>query len=108
MAERIAKNLHRRFINGLFGRRQGEKLPRWSRKRAAGGECFWAGGDARTENEGRVLLATLTNHAPLEVCVFNIRRHVIFRIVDRPTVFPQVWEIGLRFGFLPSRGGCPF
>jgi NAD(P)-dependent dehydrogenase (short-subunit alcohol dehydrogenase family) len=60
--------------------------------------------DARKEEEIVKFLSEADQHAPLEVCVFNIGANVNFPIVDTTErVFRKVWEMACYSGFLAGR-----
>ena len=79
----IAKKFAAEGFTVFVGRRQGEKLaPLVKEIEAAGGTVFGRALDARKEEEVTKFLADADQHAPLEVCVFNIGANVNFPIVE--------------------------
>jgi NAD(P)-dependent dehydrogenase (short-subunit alcohol dehydrogenase family) len=101
----IAKKFAAEGFTVFVGRRQGEKLaPLVGEIEAAGGKVFGRPLDARKEDEIVSFLGDADEHAPLEVCVFNIGANVNFPIVDTTErVFRKVWEMACYSGFLAGR-----
>ena len=73
--------------------------------RAAGGEVYPMGVDARDEDAVLSLFATIENDiAPLDVMVFNIGANVFFPITETTArVYRKVWEMAAFSGFLTGR-----
>jgi NAD(P)-dependent dehydrogenase (short-subunit alcohol dehydrogenase family) len=101
----IAKKFAAEGFDVFVGRRQGEKLaPLVKEIEAAGGTVSGRALDARKEEEIVKFLSDADQHAPLEVCVFNIGANVNFPIVDTTErVFRKVWEMACYSGFLAGR-----
>ena len=101
----IAKKFAAEGFSVFVGRRQGEKLvPLVKEIEAAGGTVFGRALDARKEEEVTKFLTDADQHAPLEVCVFNIGANVNFPITETTErVFRKVWEMACYSGFLAGR-----
>jgi NAD(P)-dependent dehydrogenase (short-subunit alcohol dehydrogenase family) len=101
----IAKKFAAEGFAVFVGRRQGEKLaPLVKEIEDAGGTVFGRALDARKEEEVTKFLTDADQHAPLEVCVFNIGANVNFPIVETTErVFRKVWEMACYSGFLAGR-----
>src|SRR5271156_6590394 len=101
----IAKKFAAEGFTVFVGRRQAEKLaPLVKEIEEAGGTVFGRALDARKEEEVAKFLADADQHAPLEVCVFNIGANVNFPIVETTErVFRKVWEMACYSGFLAGR-----
>jgi NAD(P)-dependent dehydrogenase (short-subunit alcohol dehydrogenase family) len=101
----IAKKFAAEGFSVFVGRRQGEKLgPLVKEIEDAGGTVFGRALDARKEEEVTKFLSDADQHAPLEVCVFNIGANVNFPIVETTErVFRKVWEMACYSGFLAGR-----
>ena len=101
----IAKKFAAEGFTVFAGRRQGEKLqPLIDDIEKAGGRIFGRSLDARKEDEMISFIADADNHAPLEVCIFNIGANVKHPLVDTTErVFRKVWEMACYSGFLAGR-----
>jgi NAD(P)-dependent dehydrogenase (short-subunit alcohol dehydrogenase family) len=101
----IAKKFASEGFSVFAGRRNGDKLaPLASEIEAAGGSVFARSLDARKEEEIVSFLSDADQHAPLEVCVFNIGANVNFPLLDTTErVFRKVWEMACYAGFLSAR-----
>jgi NAD(P)-dependent dehydrogenase (short-subunit alcohol dehydrogenase family) len=101
----IARKFAAEGFTVFVGRRQGEKLaPLVKEIEDAGGTVFGRALDARKEEEVTKFLSDADQHAPLEVCVFNIGANVNFPIVETTErVFRKVWEMACYSGFLAGR-----
>jgi hypothetical protein len=101
----IAKKFASEGFTVFIGRRQGEKLaPLVKEIEVAGGKVFGRALDARKEEEIVSFLGAADQHAPLEVCVFNIGANVNFPILETTErVFRKVWEMACYSGFLAGR-----
>jgi NAD(P)-dependent dehydrogenase (short-subunit alcohol dehydrogenase family) len=105
----IGSEIAKRFASEGFtlfvGRRNGDKLgPLVKDIETAGGSAFGRSLDARKEEEVVSFLSEADQHAPLEVCVFNIGANVNFPLVDTTErVFRKVWEMACYSGFLAGR-----
>src|SRR5436853_4764918 len=101
----IAKRFASEGFTIFAGRRNGAKLePLVKEIEAAGGEIHARSLDARKEEEIISFLGEADQHAPLEVCIFNIGANVNFPILDTTErVFRKVWEMACYSGFLASR-----
>jgi NAD(P)-dependent dehydrogenase (short-subunit alcohol dehydrogenase family) len=105
----IGAEIARKFAAEGFvifaGRRNGDKLaPLASQIEAAGGEIHARSLDARKEEEIISFLSDADQHAPLEVCIFNVGANVNFPILETTErVFRKVWEMACYSGFLAGR-----
>ncbi|MDA9451187.1 MULTISPECIES: SDR family NAD(P)-dependent oxidoreductase [unclassified Bradyrhizobium] len=101
----IAKKFAAEGFTVFAGRRQGEKLkPLIDEIEAEGGTIFGRGLDARKEEEVVQFITDANNHAPLDVCIFNIGANVNFPITETTErVFRKVWEMACYSGFLAGR-----
>ncbi|GGC86657.1 SDR family NAD(P)-dependent oxidoreductase [Chelatococcus reniformis] len=101
----IAKRFAAEGFTVFVGRRGGEKLaPLVSEIEAAGGKAFGRSLDARNEEEVAAFLKAADDHAPLELCVFNIGANVNFPLLETTErVFRKVWEMACYSGFLATR-----
>ncbi|MBV8962906.1 MAG: SDR family NAD(P)-dependent oxidoreductase [Hyphomicrobiales bacterium] len=101
----ISKKFAAEGFSVFVGRRDGDKLaPLTSEIEAAGGTAFYRSLDARKEEEIVSFLSDADQHAPLEVCVFNIGANVYFPLLDTTErVFRKVWEMACCAGFLAGR-----
>src|SRR3954449_6366412 len=101
----IAKKFAAEGFAVFAGRRNGEKLePLVNEVESAGGTIFGRSLDARKEEEITAFLHDADQHAPLEVCIFNIGANVNFPILDTTErVFRKVWEMACYSGFLAGR-----
>ena len=101
----IAKKFAAEGFTVFAGRRNGEKLePLVKEVEASGGTIFGRSLDARKEDEIIKFLSDADQHAPLEVCVFNIGANVNFPILETTErVFRKVWELACYSGFLAGR-----
>ena len=101
----ITKKFAAEGFSIFAGRRNGEKLvPLVKDIEAAGGEIHARSLDARKEEEIVAFLSDADNHAPLEVCVFNVGGNVNFPILETTErVFRKVWEMACYSGFLAGR-----
>lgn len=100
----------RRFARGGYiacvTRRTADKLaPLVDGIRAAGGEAYGFGSDARDEAAVTELVAGIEGGiAPIEVVVFNVGGNVRFGITETTErVYRKVWEMGAYAGFLVGR-----
>jgi NAD(P)-dependent dehydrogenase (short-subunit alcohol dehydrogenase family) len=101
----IAKKFASEGFTVFAGRRGGEKLaPLVNEIEAAGGKAFGKSVDARKEDEVSAFLSAADQHAPLEVCIFNVGANVNFPLLDTTErVFRKVWEMACYGGFLTAR-----
>src|SRR5258708_24375584 len=101
----IARKFAHEGFTAFAGRRNGEKLaPLVADIENAGGRISARSLDARKESDIAAFLQEADQHAPLEVCIFNIGAHVTFPIVDTTErVFRKVWEMACYSGFLAGR-----
>jgi len=101
----IARKFAAEGFSVFVGRRNGDKLaPLSTEIEAAGGTVFPRSLDARKEEEIISFLSDADQHAPLEVCVFNIGANVYFPLLDTTErVFRKVWEMACYAGFLAGR-----
>jgi NAD(P)-dependent dehydrogenase (short-subunit alcohol dehydrogenase family) len=101
----IAKKFAAEGFTVFAGRRNGEKLePLVKEVEAAGGTIFGRSLDARKEDETIAFLNDADQHAPLEVCIFNVGANVNFPILETTDrVFKKVWEMACWAGFVAGR-----
>lgn len=101
----ITKKFASEGFTVFAGRRNGDKLaPLIKDIQASGGEVFGRSLDARKEEEVVEFISDADNHAPLDVCIFNIGANVNFPIVETTErVFRKVWEMACYSGFLTGR-----
>ncbi len=101
----IAKKFAAEGFIVFAGRRNGEKLePLVKDVETAGGTIFGRSLDARKEEETTAFLNDADNHAPLEVCIFNVGANVNFPILETTDrVFRKVWEMACWAGFVAGR-----
>src|SRR5690349_15628433 len=101
----IAKKFAAEGFAVFAGRRNGDKLePLVKEVEAAGGTIFGRSLDARKEEETTAFLNDADQHAPLEVCIFNVGANVNFPILETTDrVFRKVWEMACWAGFVAAR-----
>jgi NAD(P)-dependent dehydrogenase (short-subunit alcohol dehydrogenase family) len=101
----IAKRFAREGYTIFAGRRTADKLQTLkSEIEAEGGACETRALDARKEEDIANFLGKADEHAPLEVCIFNVGANVNFPILDTTErVFRKVWEMACYGGFLTGR-----
>jgi NAD(P)-dependent dehydrogenase (short-subunit alcohol dehydrogenase family) len=101
----IAKKFAAEGFKIFAGRRNGDKLaPLVEEIEAKGGSIIARSLDARKEDEVTAFLRDADNHAPLEVCIFNVGANVNFPLLDTTErVFRKVWEMACYAGFLAGR-----
>ena len=101
----IAKKFAAEGFTVFAGRRNGEKLePLVKEVEATGGTIFGRSLDARNEAETTAFLNEADQHAPLEVCIFNVGANVNFPILETTDrVFRKVWEMACWAGFVAGR-----
>jgi len=101
----IAKKFASEGFTIFAGRRHGDKLaPLVHEIEAMGGSIVARSLDARKEDEVTAFLRDADNHAPLEVCIFNVGANVNFPFTDTTErVFRKVWEMACYAGFLAGR-----
>jgi NAD(P)-dependent dehydrogenase (short-subunit alcohol dehydrogenase family) len=102
----IARRFAREGYVACVTRRNAEKLaPLVDAIKAAGGEAFGFGSDARKEEEMVALVQQIERDiAPIEVAVFNIGANVRFGITETTArVYHKVWEMACFAGFLMGR-----
>jgi NAD(P)-dependent dehydrogenase (short-subunit alcohol dehydrogenase family) len=101
----IAKKFAAEGFAVFAGRRNGDKLaPLVKDVEAAGGTIFGRSLDARKEAEITAFLRAADDHAPLEICIFNVGANVNFPILETTErVFRKVWEMACYAGFLAGR-----
>jgi NAD(P)-dependent dehydrogenase (short-subunit alcohol dehydrogenase family) len=105
----IGAAIARKFASEGFtvfaGRRNGDKLaPLVADIEKAGGRISARSLDARKEADVTSFLQAADQHAPLEVCIFNVGANVNFPLLDTTErVFRKVWEMACYSGFLAGR-----
>ena len=101
----ICKKFAAEGFTVFAGRRNGEKLePLGAEIESAGGTFFGRTLDARKEDETTAFLNDADNHAPLEICIFNVGANVNFPILETTDrVFRKVWEMACWAGFVAGR-----
>ena len=101
----IAKKFAAEGFTIFAGRRSAAKLePLIAEIEAAGGDVFARGLDARKEDDITAFLQSADDHAPLEVCIFNVGGNVNFPLLETTErVFRKVWELACYAGFLSGR-----
>jgi NAD(P)-dependent dehydrogenase (short-subunit alcohol dehydrogenase family) len=102
----IATRFAREGYAACLTRRSADKLaPAVERIRAAGGQAFGYGSDARNEDEVIALVEQIEKeHGPIEVMVFNIGANVPSSILDETArKFHKIWEMATLSGFLNAR-----
>jgi hypothetical protein len=101
----IVKKFASEGFTVFAGRRNGEQLePLKAEIEAAGGRAFTRSLDAREEDQVAAFLKDADDHAPLEVCIFNIGANVNFPLLETTSrVFRKVWEMACYSGFLTAR-----
>jgi NAD(P)-dependent dehydrogenase (short-subunit alcohol dehydrogenase family) len=101
----IAKKFASEGFTIFAGRRDGDKLaPLVKEIESAGGEIFGRSLDARKEDEIASFIHAADQHAPLEICIFNIGANVNFPLTETTErVFRKVWEMACYAGFLTTR-----
>ena len=101
----ICKRFAAEGFTVFAGRRNGEKLePLKAEIESAGGAFFGRSLDARKEEETVAFLNDADQHAPLEVCIFNVGANVNFPILETTDrVFRKVWEMACWAGFVAGR-----
>jgi NAD(P)-dependent dehydrogenase (short-subunit alcohol dehydrogenase family) len=101
----IARKFAHEGFTVFAGRRNGDKLSTLvSDIEKAGGKISARSLDARKESDVAAFLQEADQHAPLEVCIFNVGANVNFPIVDTTErVFRKVWEMACYSGFLAGR-----
>jgi NAD(P)-dependent dehydrogenase (short-subunit alcohol dehydrogenase family) len=101
----IAKKFAAEGFTVFAGRRNGDKLePLVAEIKAAGGQVSARSLDARKEEDITAFLQEADQHAPVEVCIFNIGANVNFPFTETTErVFRKVWEMACYSGFLAGR-----
>ncbi|MEA2760229.1 MAG: hypothetical protein QOH65_2842 [Methylobacteriaceae bacterium] len=101
----IAKKFAAEGFTIFAGRRNGDKLaPLVQDVEKAGGKIFARSLDARKEEEIVSFIHDADQHAPLEICIFNIGANVNFPLTETTErVFRKVWEMACYAGFLTTR-----
>ncbi len=101
----IARKFAAEGFTVFAGRRNGDKLaPLAAEIEGAGGRVVARSLDARKEDEMVAFLQAADDHAPLEVCIFNIGANVNFPLTETTErVFRKVWEMACYSGFLAGR-----
>jgi NAD(P)-dependent dehydrogenase (short-subunit alcohol dehydrogenase family) len=101
----IAKKFAAEGFTVFAGRRDGAKLEPLVREiETSGGSIVARTLDARKEDEVAAFLDDADNHAPLDVCIFNVGANVNFPILETTDrVFRKVWEMACWAGFLAGR-----
>ena len=101
----IAKKFAAEGFTVFAGRRNADKLaPLVTDIETAGGRIVARSLDARKEEEVAAFLQQADQHAPLEVCIFNVGANVNFPLLETTErVFRKVWEMACYSGFLAAR-----
>jgi NAD(P)-dependent dehydrogenase (short-subunit alcohol dehydrogenase family) len=101
----IARKFAAEGFTVFAGRRDGDKLaPLVGEIESAGGKIFARSLDARKEDEIVAFIAEADQHAPLQVCIFNVGANVNFPLTETTErVFRKVWEMACYAGFLTTR-----
>lgn len=102
----IAKRFAREGYIACVTRRDADKLqPLVDEIRAAGGQAYGFGSDARKEEAVAELIETIERDiAPIEAFVFNIGANVPCSILDEtPRKYFKIWEMACFAGFLTSQ-----
>jgi NAD(P)-dependent dehydrogenase (short-subunit alcohol dehydrogenase family) len=102
----IARRFAREGLATVIVRRHADKLePLADTIRAAGGEVYPFGVDARREDQMVALFDSVeADIAPVDVCVFNIGANVRSPIAETTArVYLKVWEMACFAGFLAGR-----
>jgi NAD(P)-dependent dehydrogenase (short-subunit alcohol dehydrogenase family) len=101
----IAKRFAAEGFAVFAGRRDGDKLaPLVAEIEARGERIFARSLDARKEDEVTAFLRDADQHAPLEVCIFNVGANVNYPLLETTErVFRKVWEMACYAGFLAGR-----
>jgi NAD(P)-dependent dehydrogenase (short-subunit alcohol dehydrogenase family) len=101
----IAKKFAAEGFTVFAGRRNADKLvPLVTDIETAGGRIVARSLDARKEEEVAAFLQQADQHAPLDVCIFNVGANVNFPLLETTErVFRKVWEMACYSGFLAGR-----
>ena len=102
----IARRFAREGYIACVTRRHADKLaPLVDEIKAAGGEAYGFGSDARKEDDMVALVEKIEREiAPIEVAVFNIGANVRYGITETTSrVYFKVWEMACFAGFLMGR-----
>ena len=102
----IAARFAREGYIACLTRRSADKLqPAIDVIRAAGGQAFGYGSDARQEDEVAALVERIEQeHGPIEVLVFNIGANAPCSVLDETArKYFKVWEMACFAGFLNAR-----
>jgi NAD(P)-dependent dehydrogenase (short-subunit alcohol dehydrogenase family) len=101
----IAKKFAAEGFTVFAGRRDGAKLePLVNEIESSGGSIVGRALDAREPEQVAAFLNAADQHAPLEVCIFNVGANVNFPILETTDrVFRKVWEMACFAGFLAGR-----
>ena len=102
----IAARFAREGYTACLTRRSADKLaPAVEAIRAAGGQAFGYGSDARKEEDVTALIERVeSEHGPIEVLVFNIGANVPCAVLDESArKYFKIWEMACFAGFLNAR-----
>lgn len=102
----IAKRFAREGYIACVARRQADRLqPLVDEIRAAGGQAYGFGSDARKEQEVATLVDTIERDiGPIEAFVFNIGANVPCSILEEtPRKYFKIWEMACFAGFLTAQ-----
>jgi len=102
----IAKRFAREGYIACVTRRQADRLqPLLDEIRAAGGQAYGFGSDARKEQEVATLVDTIERDiGPIEAFVFNIGANVPCSILEEtPRKYFKIWEMACFAGFLTAQ-----